>query len=285
VALPSGERVNILLLGLDERAGQQGTPTRSDTIILVSIDTAAKRAAMISIPRDLYVEIPGFGHDKIGHANAFGDGQGYPGGGPALATETVERNLGVEIDYYARIEFEGFKRLVDTLGGVTIDVESPIIDPGNPVDPRTGAQNVYVPAGRQHLDGDQALMYARSRYGDSDFGRSERQQRLLMAIFDKASSFDSVLKLPSMVRTLWDMVDTDIPPHELLGLARLAREMDRGKIDALVLAPPRYVVPFTGTDGTYYLEPRHPEIREGMARVMSGETAASEDRNGQASSR
>jgi polyisoprenyl-teichoic acid--peptidoglycan teichoic acid transferase len=281
VQFPAGERVNILLLGLDERPGQSGTPTRSDTIILVSIDRTAKRAAMISIPRDLYVEIPGFGHDKIGHANAFGDAQGYPGGGPALAKETVERNFGVEIDHFARIEFEGFRNLVDTIGGVTVDVERPIIDAGNPVDWSTGEQNVYIPAGKQHLNGDQALMYARSRYGDDDFGRSERQQRLLLAILDKASRFESVLRLPSMVRTLWEMVETDIPPRELLGLARLAREIDRGRIDTLVLTPPRYVTPFTGAGGVYYLEPKYPEIREGMARVMSGETASGAAGGGQ----
>jgi polyisoprenyl-teichoic acid--peptidoglycan teichoic acid transferase len=270
----AGERVNILLLGLDERPGQRGTPTRSDTIILVSIDTAAKRAAMISFPRDLYVEIPGFGHDRLGHANAFGDAQGYPGGGPALAMRTVEHNFGVEIDYYARIEFEGFKRMVDTLGGVTVHVESPIVDPGNPIDPNTGAQNVYIPAGTQHLDGDQALMYARSREGDDDFGRAERQQRLLLAIFDKAASFDSVVRLPSLVRTAWEMVDTDIPPHRLLSLANLARGMDRSDINTLVLAPPRYAVPFTSESGAYLLEPNHQEIREGVARATGQEAAS-----------
>lgn len=259
------ERINILLLGVDQRSHEASMPSRSDTIILVSIDPSSQRVAMISIPRDLYVEIPGYGLDRINHSHAYGDAQEYPGGGPALVMETLEHNFGLEVDYYAQVEFEGFKQLVDTLGGVTVDVESPIIDPDYPVG--NGTTRVYIPAGTQHLDGDRALIFARSRHGDSDFGRSARQQQLLLAILDGASRFDSIPKLPSLLGTLRDMVETDIPPLEMLRLARLATEIEREQVSTLVIGP-EYVTPFRSAGGADLLKPNIPKIIRAMANVM-----------------
>ncbi|GIW03779.1 MAG: hypothetical protein KatS3mg059_0399 [Thermomicrobiales bacterium] len=153
------ERLTILLLGVDRREDE---PSRSDTMILVNIDPIKKTAAMMSIPRDLKVMIPGYGMDKINAAYAFGDRDEVPGGGPGLAIRTIEANFGIRIDYFAEVDFNGFIKIIDTVGGVMIDVPYPIKDDAYPAD-GTNYMRVYFSAGWQHMDGKRALQYARTR--------------------------------------------------------------------------------------------------------------------------
>ncbi|MBI2953687.1 MAG: LCP family protein [Chloroflexi bacterium] len=222
------ERINILLLGLDQRPDERGQPTRSDTIIVLTIDPVAKSAGMLSIPRDLLVSIPGYGEEKINTAHFFGEAE-RKGSGPLLAKQTVQNFLGVPIHYYARIDFQGFEQLINAVGGVTIDVPRPLKDDEYPTE-NYGIQRVYVPAGIQHMDGRLALQYARSRHADSDLGRVARQRAVLMAARQQALRLDLLPRLPGMLNTLLQSFQTDLSPSDLLGLARLAKDVDTSSI-------------------------------------------------------
>ena len=168
------ERTNILLLGIDKRAQELGA-SRTDTMIVATVDPETKTAAMLSIPRDLWVSIPSYSEGRINTAHFLGDRDDYPGGGPALAKKTVQYALGIPIHYYVRINFEGFEKLVDAIGGISIDVKEAIHDEEYP-DGNYGYMTVDIPAGPQHMDGKTALQYARVRHGGSDFLRAKRQQ-------------------------------------------------------------------------------------------------------------
>lgn len=209
------ERVNILLLGIDQRPNEPG-PSRSDTIILVSIDPANDTAAMLSIPRDLWVMIPGYGESRINVAHFVGDSQHRPGGGVGLAKETVSQVLGVPVHYYVAVDFVGFERLIDAIGGVAIHVNPPVAS---------------FAAGSQHMDGATALRFARTRSQGSDFDRVARQQQLLMAAADRVRSQDIPLSAAMRIlRLADDTVRTDLSLQEMLALASIARRIDQGDI-------------------------------------------------------
>jgi len=223
------ERINILLLGIDQRKGDAG-PWRTDTMILVSVDPATRSAAMISIPRDLWVTIPGYGESRINMAHYLGDANDYPGGGVALAKKTAWYALGVPVHYYARINFGGFERLVDAIGGLTINVETAIHDENYP-DGSYGTMVLDIPAGVQHMDGRTALQYARSRHGTGDFDRMARQQNVILAARDKILSANILLSsLPKMLEIAGDSVKTDLTLEQMFMLAELAQNIQRDNI-------------------------------------------------------
>ncbi|MBC7255515.1 MAG: LCP family protein [Chloroflexi bacterium] len=230
------ERINILLLGIDQRDNEADKgPWRTDTMILVSIDPNTNSASMLSIPRDLWVTIPGFGENRINVAHYLGDAYDYPGGGPALAKKTVWYALGVPVHYYVRINFTGFVKIIDAMGGLTINVEKPIHDEKYP-DNNFGTFVLDIPAGLQHMDGERALQYARSRHGSSDYDRMARQQQVLLAIRDKALSLDIPLsQIPTILATLGDSIKTDLTLEEILALAETAQKIDRANIRYAVL--------------------------------------------------
>lgn len=221
------ERITLLLLGVDRREDE---PSRSDTMILVNIDPVKKTAAMLSIPRDLKVMIPGYGMDKINAAYAFGDSDEVPGGGPGLAIRTIEANFGIRIDYFAEVDFNGFIKIIDTVGGVMIDVPYPIKDDAYPAD-GTNYMRVYFSAGWQHMDGKRALQYARTRHDDGDGRRSVRQQQVLLALRQQALSLDLLPKAGELIAELGDAVRTDLSPTQALKLARLASEIQQNGIE------------------------------------------------------
>lgn len=226
VTLPARkERINILLLGIDQREIETG-PCRTDTMIVFSIDPESKTASMLSIPRDLWVTIPDYNeHNRINAAHLFGDARDYPGGGPALAKKTVQYTLGIPIHNYVRINFAGFEKIVDTIGGITINVEQAIHDEKYP-DEHYGYMTVDIAAGVQKMNGATALQYARVRHGSSDFYRARRQQQVLNAIADKAMSLDIPLtSIPQLVVALGNALSTDLSLADLEYLARLAREI------------------------------------------------------------
>lgn len=280
-------RLNILLLGLDQRDDERGAPTRTDTMIVVSIDQERKTAAMISMPRDMWVEIPGYANNRINVANFLGDVNKLPGGGPGLAKMTVERNFGLKINYYARVNFRGFEKIVDTLGGITVNVDRAIVDHEYPTEDYE-VMSIYIPAGVQHMNGRVALQYARSRHSENDFGRAKRQQRVLVAIRDKALALDVIPKLPSLMGTMKDMIETDIPPQEILRLAVLAKEIDTKNIHSLVIDE-KLVTPFKGEGGADLLMPKRDEIKAAIAAIfmdpaVKAEAARIEVSNGGAKS-
>jgi polyisoprenyl-teichoic acid--peptidoglycan teichoic acid transferase len=221
----AGERINVLLLGIDRREDEQG-PWRTDTMIVATLDPRTKTAGMLTIPRDLYVPIPapGAGENRINTANFYGDSSRYPGGGPALAKKTVEYNFGIPINYYVLLDFDGFRKIIDTLGGVDLDVPTAIDDPEYPTEDY-GVMRLQIPAGHQHMDGDLALKYARTRHSDSDFGRSKRQMQVIMAARDQALKMNALARAPELLAQLRDTVETDMPPDQVLSLAPILAQV------------------------------------------------------------
>jgi LCP family protein required for cell wall assembly len=209
-------RTTILMLGLDSRPGE-GAVTRSDTLILATVDPTHGYVGMLSIPRDLYVNIPGYGESRINAAHIFGESE-YPGGGRDLAVRTVEENFGVDIHRTARLNFEAFVALVDAAGGVTIDVPNPISDDTYPT-PDYGTMVVEFDAGTQHMDGQRALQYARIRHGSSDFQRAERQQQVIAALARQLAAPRNWWRLPNVYLAFTQNVETDLT---ILDLAMMA---------------------------------------------------------------
>ena len=200
---PDNGRVTILLMGIDARDKLQEGASRTDVLTLVTIDPISKTAAMLSIPRDLYVPLPGYNESqRINTAYYWGEVNDLPGGGPGFAEKTITDNFGVPVQRYAVIDFEGFKQIVDAVDGVEIDVPQEIVDYAYPT-PDYGTEVLQIPAGRIHMDGELALKYVRTRHGDSDFGRLQRQQQVMLAIRDKALSIGSIDKVPEVVECRW----------------------------------------------------------------------------------
>lgn len=222
-------RVTILLLGLDYRDWEGGSNySRSDTMILLTLDPISLNAGILSVPRDLWVAIPGFSHGKINTAHYLGDAYKLPGGGPGLAVKTVEQFLGVPIHYYARIDFGAFVRFIDEIGGVKIDVPEPIT-----IDLRgsgSGSKKTLQP-GVQVLPGEWALAYARARYTrGGDFDRAERQQQVILAIRDRILSFDMlpilITKASVLFQELSSGIHTNLDLDEAIKLALLASKVN-----------------------------------------------------------
>lgn len=202
------DRLNVLLLGIDARKGEKDA--RTDSMILVSIDRATKKIALVSIPRDTMVKIPGHGREKINSANIYG--------GVDLARETVENIMGVEIPYYVKTNFEGFKDIVDTLGGVTIDVEKRMV---------YRAEGIDLHPGMQRLDGYNALGYVRFRYDTlGDIARTERQQKFLQALAKEMLQAGSIVKLPKLAPQIMAAVDTNLSLSDMYFLTKVAANLD-----------------------------------------------------------
>jgi len=253
------ERINILLLGVDRRPDEVNSPTRTDTMLIVTIDPYGKTAGMLSIPRDLWVPIPisdsDIRYNRINTAYFYGDLYNFPGGGPALAEKTVEHNFpGVNIHYYAVVDFEGFSEIIDTLGGITVYLESPLIDYEYPT-PDYGTMYAYIPAGEQRLDGEKTLWYARSRYEGADIGRMKRQQQILLAMRESILQLDILPKLPRLVKQFADTVKTDLSLSELQKLAELARRIKAEDIIARSI-------------DMNYATQSYKETKQGMADVL-----------------
>lgn len=278
--------LNILLIGVDRRPDLQDG-VRSDTLILVHIDPAQAWAGMLSIPRDSVVDIPHLGSQKINTAYAYGFnhadelyGQGTTpeAAGGALAAETVEGFLGLRVDYVAEIDFRGFQRVVDTLGGVTIDVPRPLLDPAYPTDDY-GYERLYIPAGLQVLDGATALRYARSRHSSSDFDRSRRQQQVLRAILAEVRArglLSQAALLPALASDLEQSVSTTLPLGDLgtlRGLADLAQRLGPDRIVQLSINPNDVAVAQEVGSDIYWSQD---DVAALVARLMAGPEANAE---------
>jgi LCP family protein required for cell wall assembly len=231
------EPINILLIGLDYRPQEEDT--RADTQIVVHIDLEAKTASMLSIPRDLWVNIPGFGEGRINSSYQLGERSKdtIKGGGTTLAMSTVQQNFGIPIHYFAKVDFVGFERVLDAMGGITIDVAKPLVDNDYPL-ANYGATRIYIPAGLQHLDGRTALQFARSRHADSDLGRNSRQQQVLLALKQQALSINIVSHLTDMMNQLSGAFETDLSPLQVKSLADIARDFGTTSIQTVLLEPP-----------------------------------------------
>jgi LCP family protein required for cell wall assembly len=231
-------RVTLLLLGLDYRDWESGNgPSRSDTMILLTLDPLTKSAGILSIPRDMWVAIPGFQHGKINTAYYLGEAYKLPGGGPGLAVKTVEQFLGVPINYYAQIDFGAFVKFIDELGGVKLDVPEKIT-----VDLLgTGFKTKKtLQPGVQVLPGEWALAYARARYtAGGDFDRAARQQQVMLAMRDRVFSLDTlptlIAKAPTLYAQLASGIHTNLSLEEAIQLAGLAQDVPPERIQRGVL--------------------------------------------------
>jgi LCP family protein required for cell wall assembly len=255
------ERVTILLMGLDFRdwVERRGYP-RTDSMMLVSIDPITRQAGMLSIPRDLWVEIPGFGHNRINTAYPSGEINKLPGGGAGLAMQTVESVAGVPIQYYAIIEFSAFERMIDEIGGIDVLVPERIkISP-------IGRQSRWLEAKPYHLDGAEALAYARVRKaaGD-DFGRAARQQQVALAVIDRIVGFDvlpSLLpRVPALYEELRSGIVTNMTLDQMVSFGWTAIQIPRSDIRRGVIGPPNMVGFHTLPDGQQVIRPVPDQIR------------------------
>jgi LCP family protein required for cell wall assembly len=232
-------RFTIVLLGIDQRPGEKG-PFRTDTVMVLSFDPVRKSAAMLSIPRDVYVEIPGYGSETINVANFLGDRDNYPGGGgPELARKTVERFLGVPIDRYVVVNFQAFNTVIDAIGPIEVCPQDHILDTNYPETEGYGVITVEFQPGCQSLDSVHLLQYARVRHnaGD-DFGRASRQQEVIKSVQKKVLSLGGVSSMIGQAGTLWaalkDNIRTDLTYDEILQLANSAQGVT---IKSAVLLP------------------------------------------------
>ncbi|HLH26707.1 MAG TPA: LCP family protein [Chloroflexota bacterium] len=266
-------RTNILLMGVDLRPDERraGLPGRTDVMMVLSVVPAERRVALLSVPRDLAVTVPGVGETKINTAFTYGEVR-QTGGGPALAKQIVGDMLGQPIDHYAVVDFGGFERLVDLLDGVDVDVPRALVDDAYPTDDY-GTRRLVIPQGVQHMDGATALSYVRSRHMDSDFGRMERQQQLLLALRKRALRWPVLLRAPQLVPEALGAVRTDLGPADLLAFAKVAQQLPAGGLKSLVLAPP-FVQPYTGSDGAYLLRLDRARVEPALAALWAGGPAA-----------
>jgi LCP family protein required for cell wall assembly len=269
------DRVTVLVLGIDRRVGEEEKGYLTDTMIVVSLDPVAHTAAMLSIPRDLWVDVPGFEPDTINTANRTGDYYDYPGGGPALAVKTVEHNLGVGIDYYVRLDFTAFETFVDAIGGIDIYNETEIDDPEYP-NGSYGYEPFYLAAGPHHLNGHDALRYARTRHGASDIDRAARQQQVVMAVRERVLSLGMLPSLiaqaPRLYQTLNASIWTDLSLDQIVSLALIAQDIPRENIQSAVIDY-RYVQEGTTDTGRQVLVPLRDKIRELRDELFSGSAA------------
>jgi LCP family protein required for cell wall assembly len=234
------ERVNILLLGIDQREGEEDICYRTDTMLVVTVDPVTKQAGMLSVPRDTWVTIPGYETNRINVANCLGDTSKFPGGGSALAKKTVENFLGITVHFTARVNFTAFEYIVDSIGGVEIDVENDIYDPEYPTS-NYGVEVFQLSKGKQVLDGATALKYARTRHNlkNGDFDRARHQQQVILALREKLASpaaLTSLLtKAPMLLDQLSTSVKTDMTLDQMQQLAVLGTQLDRDNIKMAVL--------------------------------------------------
>lgn len=228
--------MTILLLGIDQRPGETFA-ARADAIAIVHINPHQQRVALLSLPRDLMVDIPGIGTARINAATVYGDMNPHLGGGIELARQTVSNLIGAPVDYVVQVNFQGFIAAVDALGGVTIDVERELYDPAYPT-MDYGYTTAHFLPGPQHMDGATALMYSRIRHPDSDWERMHRQQAVMVAILNRVreqNAFEQVQSIADLTTALRDYIQTDLPQQRMIALAWSLRDLQPESVERYVL--------------------------------------------------
>lgn len=240
----SNDPVSVLLLGVEDYASE-GSGGRSDTLILATLNPEEKTMKLLSIPRDTRVEIPGEGEDKINHS--------FSKGGKELTIETVENFLDIPIDYYATVNFNAFKDIINEVDGVIVDV------PFDFWEKSEKGVKIYFEEGRMNLNGVEALAYARMRKQDprGDFGRNERQQQIITALIDKIMSPNNLFKVDDIAKHVGNNVETNMAVIDALGLQQKYSNFNSSHIDRLTIE---------GTDeyenSIYYFDPNEDSIDE-----------------------
>ncbi len=264
--LTSSEAVTILLLGNDRRPGEQGIP-RTDTLMLLRVDPERNRIALLSLPRDLWAEIPGYGAARINAAYVWGELYGAPNGGMGLTRDTIGNMLGISIDYVVMVDFEGFISLIDTIGIITVNVEKELYDDRFPT-MDYGYTTVHFRPGLQQMDGATALTYSRIRHPDSDFMRIRRQQAVVMAIGERLrerGDFQNILSVDQITASLVGFVLTDMPKERILDMIWTMRDFDALSVERYTIG--EHMVSFGVGDDRYAMIVA-PETLAQMGRIF-----------------
>jgi LCP family protein required for cell wall assembly len=274
-SLSDNESLNFLLIGSDKRPGGS---FRTDTMVVVILWPKEGQVSMISIPRDLWIYIPTIGMQRINTAYQSGELYGYSGGGPGLLRDTIAYDLGIRIDHSAMVEFDGFRRIVDTLGGVNVPVACPYTD-WRLIDPSYDPNNANnwalytVPSGIIHMDGDFALWYARSRMKSSDYDRGRRQQEVLRSILSQALQTNTLARIPQLYADFAGAVTTDLGLDDVLRLAPYASRLSNASIRSYYIRPP-YVTPWITPGGADVLLPNETPLHQMLAEATALSDAA-----------
>jgi LCP family protein required for cell wall assembly len=267
------ETVNFLLIGSDQR---HGASFRTDTMVVAILRPNDGQVSLISIPRDLWVSIPGSGPQRINTAYEDGELNGYAGGGAGLLKDTIQYNLGLRIDHTALVDFDGFRQIVDTLGGVDVPVSCPytdwrLIDPSYDPNVETNWNLYTVNPGVIHMNGDLALWYARSRQKSSDFDRGRRSQEVLRALFSQALQTGIISRIPELYNDFKNNIDTDLGLVDILKLSLYAPKMTNADIRSYYIRPP-YVTAWTTDAGAAVLLPNQDLLSQLLTQALSAST-------------
>jgi LCP family protein required for cell wall assembly len=243
--------LTILVVGLDRRP--EGGDQNADVIMIAQLDLVNKTVRAVSLPRDLLVQIPDIGYDKINSAYNYGikANPNDPVAGVAMVRDTVEYNFGIPIDEYVLIDFNGFKDVIDATGGIDVNVPYDITDDEDPTEDYN-TESVHFAAGPMHMDGETALKYVRTRHADSDDQRRERQLQVLQALFEQGKSAGSISKIDNMILALGGSAQTSFTLEQQLTLARLALQIDSNEIVLSSLAPPLLQAGYTESGAWVY---------------------------------
>ncbi|MFH1908241.1 MAG: LCP family protein [Chloroflexota bacterium] len=262
--LTDNETVTFALLGSDTRGGQS---FRTDTIVIAALRPKSGQVTLISIPRDLWVYIPTRGMERVNTAYQYGEIYAYPGGGSVLFKDTLLYNLGIRIDHIAIVNFDGFRQIVDTLGGIDVPIAAAYTDWHSA--PYNGNMSLYtVGPGVVHMDGDLSLWYARARKNSSDFDRGRRQQEVLRAIYTRALQVDAIAKIPQLYNDLNAAVTTDLGLTDLLQLAPLAFHLTNADIRSYYIGK-SLVTDWMTPGGASVLLPNGPAIQAMLQEALS----------------
>lgn len=245
--------LNIVLLGTDRRPGDSSW--RTDTMIIVAINTESKQVGVIAVPRDMWISLPGYAN-RINTLDFVG--------GPQFVKDALQYAFGIPIHYYARVNFGGFEQAVDAVGGITVDVQCGIYETGGELG------TVDIPSGSTHMDGALALAFARSRLTTTDYDRMRRQQAVLLAFRRKLLSPDMLPRLPELVSAMSKLSETDIPPQTLLSLARLGAEIDLNNVHGFLLDE-RVMRGVAGAAGASVTAPDPQALKSGLDNLWTGE--------------
>jgi len=236
--------LNIVLLGSDKRPNSGAW--RTDSMIIVSVNTETNVVRLLSIPRELWVYIPGHGYNRVNTADLWGE-LDKKGTGPDRVKQTIYQNLGIPIHYYVRVDFKGFMQILDTVGGVDIDVDCPLPD-------------IKLTAGMHHMDGKQALRYARSRKSTNDFDRGRRQRKVLLSLWDQALTMNIIPKLPELWLTMSSSFQTDLPLNQVINLAYVGTQLRPQHIKSQAISS-KHVRGWRTPRGASVLLPQEDKIR------------------------
>ena len=241
------DTLNVILLGSDHRGN--ASDWRTDTMIVVMVDPKTRQAGAISLPRDMWVAIPGRPPNRINTLDEFG--------GPPLVKKVIGASLGIPIDYFVRVDFDGFTKAIDAIGGITVNVDC------------TLRETTWIyPKGPNQMDGRRALFFARSRETTSVYDRMRRQSQVLWAVREKLLSPNSFSRIPTLWSSVSGYVQTDLPPTTILSLASLAHDIKSSDIHGMTVdySMVRHI---TSPQGWWILQPDFNKIRAGVANVFN----------------